>query len=257
MISYLLVNLAVPWLSPAARLAAVAYLPLLYLRSGISRRPLYAAWRYVALFGGVLLAVQLVGALLAARTSIPSGQADTAFWTTVWFLLQPNIRTTLLMTLPGYALFLSLGIWLLRTIPAAELQEKLLRSLPDWPGFRQVSAVAGLAFGLFLRLRGISLAIHEALVLRSVGRTRLRSARNRAIGLTRMGTELALGTAEALILRGYGQSTAATDTTARRAAGRAAGRTAGRAARHAVSLWLSLLPLLLLAAVDILYTFIR
>ena len=238
MIIYLLANISIPFLSPAGLTVSVLYLPLLAKlgHTGFFWR----AWRVVGIFGILLTAVQLISA-------VASGEQ-----------IQPRtIAAASVPTLLAYSLLLSLGGYLLKRIPAAELQAALQKSLQPLhaalthlPGrgeivTARIGAIAALAFSMFIRLRSTAHTVREAVLLRSGRKLRPDSTRTIAVAFTRLGTELALGTADALILRGYDPDTPLVATTP---------DAATRQLRRSLSL--ELLPLLVIAGLDILFSFL-
>lgn len=218
MILFLLVSIAIPFLSLPALFAGVLYLPILLWIARIPLRTLRRAWLYILVFALLLYGLHGVRALYRQGP-----------------LFRPAELLDTTGVLLAYGLFLSLGSFLLNRVPAAQLQQSLQGILPPLPGFIRVGAIAGLAASLLTRLRGIGSAVSDAIKLRSGGRYRLRSGQDAATAMVRLTTELALGTGDALILRGYDPSIRLPRTVFQERAPR---------------LLPELLPLLLLAAVD-------
>ncbi|GAB6089542.1 hypothetical protein [Spirochaeta dissipatitropha] len=219
MILFMLFSISIAFLSLPAKAVALVYLPVLFKLSKLRIQYLSPPLKIAVFFSLIILAARVFPAADQSLKELLTSTIDTG---------------------SSYFLLLSLGVWISRSMSSAELSAILqtpVQLTGKLAGHRAGSLTAAfisiipVALSLFNRLRGIARSANQAVSLRC-SRFSIHSVRYRAGSMTRLGTELALSTADSLILRGWNPETMT--------------EISGDRQRH-----LSLLPLLLISAVDI------
>lgn len=186
----MLFSISVAFLSLPAKMIALVYLPVLFSASRLRIQYLVPPLKIAVFFSLIILAAQVIPRAELDLKTLISSTADTG---------------------SSYFLFLSLGVWMSRSMSSADLSAVLnapRRLAKKIAGQRAGAFTAAfvsiipVALSLFNRLRGIAQSANQAVNLR-VSRFSIHSVRYKAGCMTRLGTELALSSADSLILRGW------------------------------------------------------